>query len=616
MKLPKSEFLPKSEKLPRSEKLSYKGVVRFKFKPRKRGYTLAEIKKQAEKVSTKIGERKKNFGIEVAVRYPHYWYANYITKAGKQVDVTSHQEEYDDEEPEKFPEFVIYVIGDAFKKGGDSEHNDCLFECINKIVKKNPFPNPKYLKQYLNLKRDDKIDIALIPKIEKRLKTYKINVSGDHSYISTKPSQQIINLKLLKGHYTIDKTKQQKIIVNISDIERIPLMHTRRNNADIVYNPEIKKEWRIIDSRKYWEIVDFQTKYILIPTDKYNKDKTLKQEYDEFIKDADILKKETNGKINLYKTGTNKATAINLFNELYNCDHPDPILQHEAEFYLKCNSGAIIHCEKYKGKCYKYDVCSMYPFMMNSTMCFPYKKGEFKKISELPDILTYGIYRCEIKNTKPKLFRTNFNDYYTHIDIYRARALKLKITLTEDDEPNALLYSRDKLLTGSQMFGKYVKYLFELKQKKITGRAKQILNILWGVLCERDLCNLKSEVIADDKKPTIELGKNKKHMFFKPWNDNQTIIKYQDNDHVFKTDFARIKPFILAKGRTILSKLIEPCIDDVVLAHTDGFIVKTKQKIKTGTKLGDVKYEGCCQNANIFSPSQKKVKGINDFQES
>jgi hypothetical protein len=59
------------------------------------------------------------------------------------------------------------------------------------------------------------------------------------------------------------------------------------------------------------------------------------------------------------------------------------------------------------------------------------------------------------------------------------------MNITQDGQPNFLYYSRDKCLTGHELFGPYIKLLFDLKQKKVS-KSKDIINILWGALTQRD----------------------------------------------------------------------------------------------------------------------------------
>lgn len=57
--------------------------------------------------------------------------------------------------------------------------------------------------------------------------------------------------------------------------------------------------------------------YILIHVNEKNGE-TCETAYHRFVKDADLLKKETKGLINMYKTGTYKKTALALFYDYHN----------------------------------------------------------------------------------------------------------------------------------------------------------------------------------------------------------------------------------------------------------------------------------------------------------
>lgn len=54
--------------------------------------------------------------------------------------------------------------------------------------------------------------------------------------------------------------------------------------------------------------------HLMIPVDKdYKNSLTLKEQYKAFIEEADYLKQLTEGRINLYKTGSVGKTALQLF---------------------------------------------------------------------------------------------------------------------------------------------------------------------------------------------------------------------------------------------------------------------------------------------------------------
>ena len=261
------------------------------------------------------------------------------------------------------------------------------------------------------------------------------------------------------------------------DKERKPIIYNVQNNTgyDGKQTFHISKEFRN-------DIYDFKTDYILI-----NKDKRLtkdvdgkkvkltdEEEYKYVIDMANTLKRETKGVINMYKTGGYKVTALNLFDKMTkHIQHPPKLTQVESIFIDDSSTGSMIFSDNtYKGPAHKADIKSQYPSLMNSKMLFPIGEGELLFLSEFPkDYLKYGVYHCEITldKTKTKIFRFNQKNKYTHIDINHAKEIGLDVKLIIDGQPNFLYYSRDKLLTGTELFGNYINFMFDLKQRKING---------------------------------------------------------------------------------------------------------------------------------------------------
>jgi hypothetical protein len=346
------------------------------------------------------------------------------------------------------------------------------------------------------------------------------------------------------------------------------------------------KEWLLTKDEKY-NIYKFKTDYILV--DKTDKNLSLKQEYDLFINDAELIKKATNNEVDLFKTGNTKTTCLHIFDKFtkYIKNPPKPT-QIEADWITESGIGAVIFHDKYQGTVYKYDKKSMYPSIMKSKQLFPVDAGTFEKIECLSDILTYGIYRVIIKKSNSKadrLFRFNRKNKYTHIDIYQARKLNFEIELINDDQCNALLWTRDKLLTGFEIFGQFVDYTFDLKNKLKMDRTKKIINTLWGALCEKKTKNFVCG-------PDVDIGKNAKPITIRPTDDGLTIIEVIKRDQQYVSGFARIKPFLLSKARSIMCDIMQPFNDLLVRCHTDGFYSLQKLDIKTGDGLGDLVYEG------------------------
>ena len=245
---------------------------------------------------------------------------------------------------------------------------------------------------------------------------------------------------------------------------------------------------------------------------------------------------------------------------------------------------------------------------MKSTQVFPIKAGEFKTITEAElfmnvNFFTYGIYRCNILQSNDdninKLFRFNKKRFYTHIDLTNALSLGLTIKLIEDGTANFLYYARDKCLAGSELFTEFVDILFALKESKIK-RAKSILNILWGALSEHNTTKIHA---TSNKKGEIKyLKPDCKIISVRPYNDDETIIETANNNHQYKTGFARLKPFLIARGRALIAKTMLPYKNNIYRCHTDGFICSELPiGIKTGHELGDLVDEGMKTKISISS---------------
>lgn len=268
--------------------------------------------------------------------------------------------------------------------------------------------------------------------------------------------------------------------------------------------------------------------------------------------------------------------------------------------------------KKYEGEAWYYDYISFYPSIMRSDkMLFPIKQGEFKLLTQTEfeklKFLQFGIFRAKIiKSTDKninKLIRFNINNYYTHIDLNLAKKYNLQIKIKRDGNPNFLYYKRENLVSGKVLFRDYIDYFFKLKQEKVLG-AKNLLNYLWGSLCEKNVIRIKFN-IADE----LELFDNNKIIDIIPDSfDSSLLTAYITKNKYFNYDLARIKPFLLAKGRFILSNTIYSFRDKIIYSHTDSLIVKEKINIKTGNNIGDLKYEGYCEKfwcENITKKTKK-----------
>jgi hypothetical protein len=87
---------------------------------------------------------------------------------------------------------------------------------------------------------------------------------------------------------------------------------------------------------------------------------------------------------------------------------------------------------------------------------------------------------------------------------------------------------------------------------------------------------------------------------------NNTLIEYANNDSFYKSNFARLKPFLLSKARSTICNIILPYKDNVVKCHTDSMLLSVKPEgIKTGLKLGELAYEGYYENCVVKSNAKE-----------
>ena len=562
--------------------------------------TPRQTKYLGDLISKTLKRNNINGSLGVAVRLPNRWANSKFVRveSGQQVKLPDF---YDDESADEFSAIEFYISEEPLDIGGEDTtgYNDCLYTSLKEALGDNiSWRHPSEFKKFLKLDRLDKVPISMIPIIEDK-QNVAINVSGDYIYESVRPLTKVINLKLLNEHYTLNnKYKDFSKIPRVSYKELKPIIYDTKTFMCF----DGFSEYELSISRRN-SIYNFETEYILVHADDRlivdgKSNLTLKEQYEQFIEDANILKQHNHGLINLYKLGNNHRAAKYLFdNFTKHIPNPQAISQIETRWINHATQGGLIWADDgYIGEAHSYDVSSQYPSIMaSSRLNFPVMAGELKNIDVLPDILQYGIYRCIVRKSSDKhinrLFRFNVKSYYTHIDLNCARELGLKVELINDNRPNFLHYSRDKCLNCSELFKNYVNFLYDLKENKIlrSNRVKQILNILLGLLGEVKTDKVH---IVNGSLNKVIIPENTTLMSIKPYNDFKTIVEYSNNDRFYKTNFARGFCFVVSKARSDISKIILPYKDELIRLHTDGFLLKTKPtNIKTGNGLGQLKFE-------------------------
>ena len=591
------------------DKIKYRGtsVIGLNFSANKyqnRLYSRTKINEIGNKITKFLQDEGVSGKLSNALLFPFGWKSGMFSDVGENVvlaDVQRYLEFY--EEPKKYDKFQFYVMLKQKAEGGNDYNNDCLYNCLHLyLYDRLPWKQPEELKKYLKLKRNDKVPIDCIKKIEERLKTYAINIRGDYIYSSTIQSNKIINLVLSNEHYTMDRTVDNCKCREISYTQKIPLLYDRKTNE--YYDGE-----QIMKTKPKNELNTKRSKYVKVIRE--NNKISIQEEYEEYIKNADVLYKESNGILDLRK-GNIKTTALNLFDRYTKfLVNPDKLLQDEALWINEANTGAIIYAEKYQGQAYKYDVKSMYPSMLKNPLKFPIKRGDFKILTteEFNNMKYFqvGIYKVIIDKSEDsntnKLFRFHKRHYYTHTTLEHAKLLKLKMTIIQYNNANFLYYSPDKVIGCNEIFTTYIDYLFELKERKVP-KAKLILNILWGSLCEID----KSRVVYHNRLINIDSDCDVYSIKPDDKDENKLRIVITNQTKFYKTGFARLGPFLISKGRHMIATMCYPHREHIKWCHTDGFISDISLDIRTGDNIGDLVFEGYCEDVDIQHCNN--VKGI------
>lgn len=582
----------------------------------KGNYSLKKIQSLSDKFSQYLQSKGLTGDMMTTLLYGNMgWRSGYLRAFGDEVELYDPDIYYDNanfEKPGKIDAFYIYVkLGNKPVGGFDDKYNDCLYRCLKYYIFdiENIFQSPEEFKRFLGLKRNEKIHIDLIDKVEKKLTNYQINVRGDYIRTSTIKTNKQINLILTNEHYEVEMNKSKPNLTPLMKyVEKIPIMYdkvsfegydgttkwvlTKKERNDILYNP---KSMYILIRREVQKDENNQTIHI-----------SIEEEYHKFILIANELKKASKGLINLYKSGSYLYSALDLFDRTTKYLNAETIAQDEAIWIKSSSIANLIWAEPFEGELYKYDVKSFFPYLLKQTTnAFPIKRGEFKQIDKLNDILEFGIYRCDISfpenmdTTKQKLFRINPKKYYTQLDIYHARKLNLNISLIIDkNKPNFLHYTPDKLIKFGEVFKPFIEIMFKLKESKI-NKAKDILNMLWGGLSEVD----KRKYYT--KENTYDYPDDEEIQEIYPTKNGLITIKTTSISHHYKTPYARLKPFLLSKSRAFISNLMMEYRDDIKRIQTDGFYTTKPIHYNKDVGLGELKYEGYTEHGIIKNKTNK-----------
>ena len=384
---------------------------------------------------------------------------------------------------EEVDQFSIYFYKNAPKTGGsDEDFNYCLFEAVMRslnykyeLIKSKKWRYAYQWKRRLGLSRDSKISIDMIPTIEEKT-NININVSGDHTYQSPMEFVTTVSVKLTNGHYAIFETREQSLMRGQHFKAKKLLLY---ESDDAIYDGERMLSMTPAEVER---IRMKKTNYCLVQRDG--------SDCEEQYQRLQAMREELIDVVDIAKSGYNlKKASVRLFYTLAKgVDKLEPMEMVEQEWIRKTMLGSIQFAEpgEYE-RVYEYDINSMYSFILgHSSFCLPVRAPVYRRLDELKEFPTYGVYRCVVhrsgEEAVDRLFRFSPEDHYTHISIAHARKLGLSVELIRDGGSNAMLYEKGSdRLYAKRLFKDFVDKLYPLKGK--SKLYKILLNSLWGGLC-------------------------------------------------------------------------------------------------------------------------------------
>lgn len=555
---------------------------------------------------TTLSKQYKDMGIKgqfcVSCLYPFGWRSGEVFTIGEDARVYDPTEWYTGENVE-FDEtctrFAVYVLGATKPEGGCNAYNDCLFQCIRQVYgnQDNMPPainRPWKLKKLLSLGRNDKVPLDKLPIIEEHMPKCSITVYGDYEYISTKQAPMNIRLRLANEHYTVVNNENRTRTANARNkpVKKENVYSYQTKPTCKIYNGE-EQDCTREELRTMMENYD----YIMISV---KAGQSLKEARDKYTTFADDILRVTDNKVNLYKYPTTAIASMDMFRYMSKMlKEPEHIDAIEGSILAKAFQGGLTYANKgYKGFGITYDVNSMYPSMMvDHYLQFPMAAGEPTTLtdadlndSKQAKYFKYGIYRAIVQKSGEinvdKFFKFNGDNHYTHFDLLLATELGLEFHLIQDGQFNFYYYHRSKLVSSQTIFSNYIEFFYKLKQEY--KPAKELLSCLWGALCQKEDREL---YLKHNMEFSINAGLQITSI--KPGNDDAMRIRYQNPDIIYKTDYARIGPFLTSYARLKLVRQIKPYASHIVRIHTDSFTLDENLPVivKVGTLMGQYKVE-------------------------
>ncbi len=203
---------------------------------------------------------------------------------------------------------------------------------------------------------------------------------------------------------------------------------------------------------------------------------------------------------------------------------------------------------------------------------------EFEKVAPMA-----GFYRVLITSNDSgflKVFKFSKKHTYTHYSIMQARACKKRgmdvdIQLIHDDKPNAYQYASNDIVKSNQIFKRWYEELLKVKDAHPkNGLIKSLLSSTWGNLSQKFTFYFTDDEInqLNLQVGTIDQIHTQFYITDMRLVHGTCVNTLVDRHQLYKYSLARMKPFLLSKGRMICGNIALIKIDKVIRIQTDGLV--------------------------------------------
>ena len=486
----------------------------------------------------------------------------------------------------------------------DCDTKFCFYNSISYIfggLEPSPqfWVSPIGCKNFLKIGRFDKIERHHIPILEKHLKI-AIDVIGDYNYKSAEKYTKRITLTNYDGHYSAVSKKSKiskfykteltlKYYTNMGDDYYLTYDGTELIADYVLKDEDLKTDKNTFVYKQFQkrELTQNQQETLFLQSYKINDEADSEDlyaetignymvaSYDNYISQIEDLKE--NG-IDISAHGFSiKNTALMLFSKFVKPYEFAEIDEQESAILAKVKNHGILYAKAGTVVGRELDINSFYPSCyIDPKFIVPIGKPIYKKLEKLDDVISVGLYHVKITGTDPRLFLENpKHNWYCYTDVKQAKVRGWNIELICDGNPNFLFYDSAARETGFNLLRGYVAKLFPLKKKN--PLAKSLLQMLWGVLCEKEKLYHRDEISFDS---------------LEQLNNTMCIEEgFVERTKIYKLPHARIGVFLTSFARGKLADQIFDIVETVWRIHTDSALVSADKVFNISAELGAWKLE-------------------------